>query len=750
MRNPFTRVLLAGASLTLAAGLTWSAAQATTIPLGFISWDVSIPGNFGQFDIVNETGPNSAPPDFPISTEVQLNSLSLVVHFSDGSTTTFGSSYFTLNPDGESLDGSPIAIGGVSPRPTSAILTGDLTPTTITVNGTPTTVNSAFDTATIVPSTPPTLSDGDLAIINADTSAGPPPPAMPEPNMTWTLLVGSFMVLIFARRLRRRDGLKRHLSAARFGGAVSAFFAIAALLFPAASFAAAATVKQNNTSNPGSGVAGISFVTITGSGFPSGGINPANVTIKLAPTCTVGASGPVAGEADAPATSVKTVLGSTDRVNFELPSTLAAGTYLAQVVDTTDGFAGGNCSIVMVTTTTKTLNACVPTSSLGVVAGTNVVAYVPNGWWGGSTKGITAVPIEGGGSNTSISTANIVNSCAGNPATGQVVCTANNTDAYLISGSPPALTNTLTSGLTGFASFSGGSCSNCGVAINALTNTAVIAGGAPSSLGGGDGVQVLNLSNNTFQTPFKMTQAVSEDISIDPGRNLILSPNESGQYPLLALNSSTGAVTGEFDRSFATGGGEPDSAAEDCSTGIALASDEFTSDVFAADLSQATLTAGSPGSWTSPFTLFTLTGTTAFSAGISGISVAQGSSHQAIVSGEFGGNTFGVLQLQSASGTGGSAPNLPDYVSGLMPNTPDGLAFTAGCDPHTLTAYTSPNTGKAIGLYAGWTSGCGIPKWIGVIDLSAALTATRTAGTHMISPAVNLLTSGIVTYIKVQ
>jgi hypothetical protein len=323
-----------------------------------------------------------------------------------------------------------------------------------------------------------------------------------------------------------------------------------------------------------------------------------------------------------------------------------------------------------------------------------------------------------------------------------VVCTANTTSVYLISGT--TLTSTLTSGLTGFAGFSGGECNNCGVAINALTNTAAISGGFST---GGDAVQILNLSTNTFQAPFQMTQAVSENISIDPGRNLILSPNEDSNYPLLSLNSSTGAITGEFDRTTPTS--ENDSAAEDCTTGIALSSVEFTNNIYAADLSQATLTPGSPGSWTSPFTVFTIAGTS-FDAGISGISVAQGSSHQGIVTGEFGGNTFSVLQLQSASGSGGSIPTLPDYANGVMPATPDGFTFSAGLDPHTVTAYTSPNTGKAVGLYADWPSGGGAPpKWIGVIDLAAALAAPRTAGTHNIDPSVNLITSGIVTYVAV-
>ena len=748
------RMMTAG--LAIVGSLAWCAAQAAPIALGFISWDVTIPGSFGQFDITNMTGPNECPPGFPVDTEVQFTSLSLVVQFSDGSTTTFGPSYFTLNPDGESLDGSPVAIGGVSPQPTEASLSGDLTPTTIDVSGTPTMVDASFDTATILPSSPPNLADGDFAVINAEPAAVS---ATPEPDMILTLILGSSMVLILARRPRRRDGLKSRLSAAGFRGAAGAVFASAAILSPVVSFAAT-TLHQNTASTPGSGVAGISFLNITASGFPSGPINPANVTIKLAPTCPVGATGPVAGEADATATSVKPILGSTDRVSFEVPSTLlsgepiATGTYMAQIVDTTAGFAGGNCSIVMVTASTTSLNACLPTSSLGVVTGTTVTAYVPNGWWGGSATGLTAVQIEGGAATTSITTPNVVNSCAGNPATGQVVCTGNNTDVYLISGSPPALTNTLTSGLTGIASFSGGSCNNCGVAINALTNTAAINGGSSTSPSG-DGIQVLNLNTNSFQPVFNTVQPVSEDISIDPGRNLILSPNENNNYVLYSLNSATGAITGELDNTISTGG-EPDSAAEDCSTGIGLSSLEFTNTIYLANLAQATFSPGSPGSWTAPSLLFLPTGSGSnFSAGISGISVAQGSSHLAIYTGEFGGAGFGILELPATQTSGN--PSVVDYVTGLLPPTPDGFVFQSGCDPHTVTAYTSPNNGLAYGVMASWVPLCfvgGKPTWLAVIDLAKTIDPVATprqfGTTHTIDPSVDLIANGNVRYVKVQ
>src|ERR1035438_2389271 len=73
----------------------------------------------------------------------------------------------------------------------------------------------------------------------------------------------------------------------------------------------------------------------------------------------------------------------------------------------------------------------------------NVTAYVPKGYWSGTTTGVFTQNIEGApGPFASIPTTNIVNSCSSNPATGQTVCVANNTDVYLITG------NTLNTTLT--------------------------------------------------------------------------------------------------------------------------------------------------------------------------------------------------------------------------------------------------------------------------------------------------------------
>jgi hypothetical protein len=271
--------------------------------------------------------------------------------------------------------------------------------------------------------------------------------------------------------------------------------------------------------------------------------------------------------------------------------------------------------------------------------------------------------------------------------------------------------------------------------MNATSNQAVVTVGLGS--GSGSGLQFLNLATSAFGTPVPLAYEVSEDVLWDQGRNLVLSPNEGGVYDL--YNTSSGI---EFGNSV---GGTLDSAAEECSTGIALATDEFSSELFIADLTQATFTPGTPGSWTTSaeqFQNFPEFGN--FAAGTDGIAIAQGS-HLGIATGEFGGNWMGVIQLPSTSGSG--TPAVLDYAAVALPNTPDGNAFEQGLDPHTVTAYVSPNTGDAIGLMAnGYFTP---PTWLAVIDLTKLLAAPRTSGTHYVDPSYDLITNGVVTYVAV-
>lgn len=490
-----------------------------------------------------------------------------------------------------------------------------------------------------------------------------------------------------------------------------------------------AQVTLGTAAVPSTGIAGSGVAHVSGTGFPTPTPPAGSVTVSLGTSCLS-----LTPSATTSALHL-TRAGIYDLVYFDIPGTLAAGTYSVWVTGTgAEPFTSLTCSTLNVTNSTKKLSSCIPTSSLAVSLGTQVVAYAPNGYWEGGSTGIQYVPIEGGGSPATITTPQVVNSCASNSVTGETVCTADNTDVYLITGS--TLNTTLTSGSTDRASFSGGSCNNCGVAINAATNTAVIAGGFSGA--SGDGVQFLNLATNTFATPFPTVHAVSEDISIDSSRNLILSPGEGGFYDLFQISPSN-TLTEFGNGVFA---GEFDSAAEDCTTGIALASLEFTDNVYITDLTQATFAAGSPGTWSAPQQVLTLNTPYGFAAGTCGISVAPGSSHLGVVTGEFGGNSLAVLQLPSKSGTG--TPTLVDYANALLPTTPDGFGFSAGFDPHTITAYTSPNNGKAYAVIADFA--LGTPSYLAVVDLAALLAAPRSAP-NVVDPAVNLVTTGIVRYV---
>jgi len=366
--------------------------------------------------------------------------------------------------------------------------------------------------------------------------------------------------------------------------------------------------------------------------------------------------------------------------------------------------------------------SCQPSSSLSVlVSGTNVVAYVPKGNWSVTpTTGVAAVNVEGSSiTNTLIPTSNVINSCASNPTTGQTVCTANNNQVYILKGTgldPAVFTNPLASGGSGFIHFSGGSCTNCGVAMDATHNKAVIG----LSVGGTPSFQFLNLgASPSFEPSFASPSGeISEDPLIDPIRNLLLSASENSNYEIVNIATSTSPAPFE---NVVSPFHEFDSSGEDCSTGIALAPAEFSepSDVFVADLSQAVYTPGAPGTWTAPSQIQSLT-ESFLAAGSSGLAVAQGT-HTGVVSGEFGGDTLTAILLPATSGSG--IPAIGDWLTCNL-----GSGFNNGFDPHTVTAYRSPTSGHAIALLANSTA-----TMLAVVDLTNMLNPTivpRTVAGH--------------------
>jgi len=214
VKRMFLRALLG----PLALASFCAVASADMIPLGYLSYDVTVPGTTAEFDITNQTGPNSTLlPDstWPVATPVPFTITSLTVDFNNGSSMVFGPASFTLGADGLSWFGSSLDISGTNPQPTDATLVGTFDGSTITLNDGTFWTESPLSFATSTgagdpeiadPSGPCStgialgcLQDGDLAVIYATATA---PAPVPEPA-TWTLLAGVLLSMTLGKCFRR-------------------------------------------------------------------------------------------------------------------------------------------------------------------------------------------------------------------------------------------------------------------------------------------------------------------------------------------------------------------------------------------------------------------------------------------------------------------------------------------------------------------------------------------------------------------
>jgi hypothetical protein len=427
-------------------------------------------------------------------------------------------------------------------------------------------------------------------------------------------------------------------------------------------------------------------------------------------------------------------------------TTLCAGTCVNEQNDVNNcGACGHVCTASQTCVAGACSESCLPTSSLSVlIQGTDVTAYVPKGDWASGIAGVDVVRIEGAAMLPTTVATGVVNSCSSCSSAacggGVTVCTGNSNDVYRIA--PPAtLSASPTANATRTQAFSGGFCQTCGVAIDAATGNAWIEEGrAPA----GGQLEPYRPSSNTFGPVIGLFgQQTSENISVDPVRKLILSPVENNQFQI--IDSSSGAVY-NAPAPFVTGG-ELDAVAEDCRTGVAVASVEdgnppSIQKLLLVNLSGATFTAGSPGTWTAPTNLQDFSPDFVnLNFGTNGVAVAPGS-NLAVVAGEFSGTAgFGVVQLP-ATVTPTTIPAATDWVSANVPTsiTPACGAWQMGRDPHTVTAYRSPNDGKAYALMTNASRTCLVK-----IDMAQLLSAPRNPGTHTANPA--LIPAGTFTFI---
>src|SRR5579864_7842872 len=84
--------------------------------------------------------------------------------------------------------------------------------------------------------------------------------------------------------------------------------------------AAQTLVTLGPTTSPPAGAAGVTSVNVTGNGFPTGSILPASTSVMLNPANGTGSSATTAP------TTVTTIIGTTRRVTFTIPGSIAVST----------------------------------------------------------------------------------------------------------------------------------------------------------------------------------------------------------------------------------------------------------------------------------------------------------------------------------------------------------------------------------------------------------------------------------------
>lgn len=248
----------------------------------------------------------------------------------------------------------------------------------------------------------------------------------------------------------------------------------------------------------------------------------------------------------------------------------------------------------------------------------------------------------------------------------------------------------------------------CGVLVDSSTNSAI--------LDTADGYIQLNLATQKFSTPIAGT-VPGENFGFDQTTRVVLNPTYSQGIPagLQAVTLADGSVF----RYTSSVGINPDAAAVDTNTGIAIVPDEFTGNQYLINMHQS---AFSSGSFSAPSTVFPLSFTTCGSElhDWSLVSV-ESTTHLLFLGTEFA-DCAAVETLPSSAVSG--APPLPaTFHWGHMPNAPDGLSWNNGGDPHGITVFTSVVNGKSYGFLVRNDQ-----AWVARIDMAGVRDASPIPG----------------------
>jgi hypothetical protein len=552
------------------------------------------------------------------------------------------------------------------------------------------------------------------------------------------------------------------------------------------------TTALDVTVNNPTGNGAASFQIISGGGFlaPLLPGAQATVTVLFSPVQDKGSSALIEVTSDATkgAQSHNVHLSGNAKGPIPSPSPTLAPTATATATPTPTATASPSATASPGPVSTDKNSANAPGIA---ISGSRVTVYVPLGSDDNNTHGAMRVVVEDSASplpTPALLATDRSNSCT--PSTsGEVICSGQGGSVDLIpagGGAPVILP--LSAGAVPDINYTNGDCMACGAMVDDVLNLGIVSSGL--------GFVPINLVNGTVGSPIAVNQGSADpntvpgmDFGYDMANHRILSANyqvtdaqfnqSHPHFEIIDISNPASPVIYELanDQAFFLSNGRtcgaastdndklPDTTALDTSTNIAYVTFHTPSDCFNAppddiamfDLSQAVFTlgtAGNPNTWTTPLTAIqSITGTGL--NGIDPISV-EAVHHLALVSA--GDNNFGVLQLPSASGSGASL-TIPDWVNAQMPNDPNNVSWAGWHQPDGLATYVSPNTGKVMGVLMNNPMTNGVftgSTFLAIVDMDDLLNPAVTSrdpspgNGHKVDGSVNLVTSGIVRFVKVQ